>query len=332
MGSSSGTAQSQTTQNLTPEQQSLVNLSMPGYQNFAASGVPTLPTGNQAVAPFNAAQTSGQNAVLQATGVGGPQAGTPTGSGGQWATGGGFDPTGIAGGFNTAGTPGPAPGAGPTMANTVGTAAGTNQYLSSGAFLDPGSNPYVQNAVKAATQPIYQNLNEVTNPAQQAQGASGSGVNYGGSREGVLESQNTRNANITAGNVGAGIELGALQQGLQATGQAIGQAPTTATSLALPGATTSAVGDVQQQQAQNVLNANNQAQLQQWLLPLLQSQMLTQGAAATPGGSVSSTGQTTQQAAPWQIAAGLMAGAGSLFGGSAGAGLLKGLMPTPVPA
>jgi hypothetical protein len=318
MGSSSGQAQSTSTQNLTPEQQQLVGLSMPGYQNFAASGQPTLPTGNQAVAPFNAAQTAGQNAVLRATGVGGPAAGTPTGSGGQWATGGGFDPTGMAGGFNMTGAPAAPAGSGPTMANTVGTAAGTNQYLSSGAFLDPGSNPYVQNAVKAATQPIYQNLNEVTNPAQQAQGASGSGVNYGGSREGVLESQNTRNANITAGNVAAGIENTALGQGLGATQAAINAAPGTATSLALPGATTSAVGDVQQQQAQNVLNANNQAQLQQWLLPLLQSQMLTQGAAATPGGSVSSTGQTTQQAAPWQIAAGLMAGAGSLFGGSTG--------------
>ena len=112
----------------------------------------------------------------------------------------------------------------------------------------------------------------------------------------------------------------ALGQGLTATNQAIAQAPTTAGSLGIPGATESAVGDVQQQQQQNVLNANNQAAMLQYMLPLLQAQELTQGAAALPGGSVSSTGQTTQQAAPWQIAAGLMAGAGSLFGGGGGAG------------
>src|SRR5262252_5210999 len=73
------------------------------------------------------------------------------------------------------------------LGNTVGTAAGTNRYLSSGAFLDPGSNPYVQNAVSAATQPIFQDLSQRTLPAQQAAGAAGSGVNYGGSREGIQE-------------------------------------------------------------------------------------------------------------------------------------------------
>lgn len=266
MGGSSGTSQSTTTQNLTPEQQSLVNLAMPGYQQFAGN---TATPATPGVAGFTPAQQQGQADVLASTG---------------------------------------------NMANTVGTAAGTNQYLSSGAFLDPGSNPYVTNAVQAATQPIYQNLNEITNPATQATGASGSGINFGGSREGIAEAQNTRNANITAGNVAAGIENTALGQGLTATNQAIAQAPTTAGSLALPGATESAVGESQQQQQQNVMNASTQRQLMAQLWPLLQSQYLTQAAGATPGGSTSSTGQTTQQAAPWQIAAGLLTGGGALLG------------------
>src|SRR5215831_14237317 len=216
-------------------------------------------------------------------------------------------------------------GAAGQMEPVVGTAANTNQYLSSGAFLDPGSNPYVQNAVKAATDPIFQNLAQNTIPTDQGTAASGSGVNYGGSREGIAEGLATQGAQRAAGQAGASIMNTALGQGLTATGQAIAQAPTTAGSLAQPGAVESAVGDVQQQQAQNVLNANNQAAMLQYMLPLLQAQYLTQGAAALPGGSTTSTGETTQQAAPWQIAAGLMAGAGSLMGGGSG-GLLSGLL------
>lgn len=272
MGSSSGQAQSTTTQNLTPEQQQLVSQAMGGFNQFAGSSTPTLP-GGQGIAGFTPAQIQGQQMTLGAAGQ---------------------------------------------MQPVVNTAAGTNQYLSSGAFLDPGSNPYVQGAVKGATDPIFQNLSEQTIPQLQGGAASGSGVNYGSTREGVAEGLATQGAQRAAGQAGANIENTALGQGLTATNQAIAQAPTTAGSLALPGATTSAVGDVQQQQQQNVLNADQQAMLENWLLPLLKGQSLAGGAASLPGGSTSSTGQTTQQAAPWQIAAGLMAGAGSLLGGGKG--------------
>jgi len=180
MGSSSGQSQSQTTQNLTPQQQSLVNLAMPGYQQFAGSTF-TPPTGANAVAGFTPAQQQGQADVLGSTGQ---------------------------------------------MGNTVGTAAGTNQYLSSGAFLDPGTNPYVQNAVKAATDPIFQNLAQNTIPTDQGNAASGSGVNYGGSREGIAEGLATQGAQRAAGQAGASIMNTALGQGLTATNQAIAQAPT----------------------------------------------------------------------------------------------------------
>src|SRR6516162_3053357 len=284
MGSSSGQSQSQTTQNLTPQQQSLVNLAMPGYQQFAGSTF-TPPTGANAVAGFTPAQQQGQADVLGSTGQ---------------------------------------------MGNTVGTAAGTNQYLSSGAFLDPGTNPYVQNAVKAATDPIFQNLAQNTIPTDQGNAASGSGVNYGGSREGIAEGLATQGAQRAAGQAGASIMNTALGQGLTATNQAIAQAPTTAGSLALPGATASTVGDVQQQQAQNQLNANNAAAWFQQMLPALKAQMLTQGAAGLPGGSTTAVGQGTTDPGLFadilggaSAAGGLMGGLGKL-GGSAG---LAGLLP-----
>jgi hypothetical protein len=201
------------------------------------------------------------------------------------------------------------------MGNIVGTAGQTNQRISGGEFLDPASNPVVQNAVKAATDPIFQNLAQTTIPQQQAAGAAGSGVNYGGSREGIAEGLATQGAQRAAGQAGAGIMNTALGQGLQGTLQAIGQAPTIAGAQALPGATTSTVGDVQQQQAQNVLNATTAAQQFQQFLPWIKAQILTQGAGALPGGSTTATGTTTQDASPLSQIIGGASAAGGLAGG-----------------
>lgn len=272
MGESSGQQQTTTQQQLTPEQTQLMQAATGNYMNFNASN-PTMPTGDQAVAPFNPNQVTGQQQTLGASGA---------------------------------------------MQPVVNTAAGTNQYLSSGAFLDPGTNPYVQNAVKAATDPIFQDLSQRTIPQQQATGAAGSGVNYGGSREGVAEGLATQGAQRAAGQAGANVMNTALGQGLQATNTAIGQAPTSAASLAIPGATTSAVGDVQQQQAQNVLNANNQASWFQQMLPLLKGSNLMAAAGAAPGGGATSTGNVTQQANPVSQTIGLIAALGGLAGGLGG--------------
>jgi hypothetical protein len=287
MGGGTQSQQTTTSQQLTPEQQQLVGLAQPGYQQFAAGNVPTLPTGNQAVAPFNPNQVAGQGSVVGSTGQ---------------------------------------------MGNVVGTAANTNQRLAGGEFLDPASNPVVQNAVKAATDPIFQDLSQRTLPAQQATGAAGSGVNYGGSREGVAEGLDVQGAQRAAGQAGANILNTALGQGLQATGQAVAQAPTTAGSLAIPGATQEAVGTEQQTQQQNVLNANNAAQLQQWLLPLIRSQALTGAAAGTPGGSTTATGTGTSDPGLFadilggaSAAGGLLGGIGKL-GGSGGLGALLPLL------
>src|SRR6516164_9057480 len=220
MGQSSQQGQTQTTQQLTPQQQQLMEQATGNYQQFAGSN-PTLPTGNQAVAPFTPAQQQGQADVLGSTG---------------------------------------------NMANTVGTAAGTNQYLSSGAFLDPGSNPYVQNAVSAATAPIFQDLSQRTLPAQQAAAAAGSGANFSNTREGIQEGLDVQGAQRAAGQAGANIMNTALGQGLTATGQAVAQAPASASGLALPGGMQEAVGGEQQQQGQNVLNANNAAAMFQQML------------------------------------------------------------------
>jgi hypothetical protein len=272
MGSGSQSDQKTTTQQLTPEQQQLVGAALPEYMKFAGS-TPTLPTGDQAVSPFDPLQTQGQNQVL---------------------------------------------GAVPGVSDTVNSAAKTNQSIAGGSFLDPGSNPVVQNAIKAATQPIYDNLNENILPqigANASTGAGGVSANFGGSRQGIVEALGTKNANQQAGQVGAGIANQALQTGLGATNQAIAQAPATAASLTLPGTVTSTVGDVRQGQAQNVLNANNAAsQFSQWL-PLLKAQLLTQGASGLPGGSTVSSGTSNTDANPISQLIGGASAAGGLAGG-----------------
>lgn len=65
MGSPSPTTQTTTTQ-LTPEQQQVLNLAMPGIQSFAAN-VPSQYPGST-VSPFTASQTAGQNMALGAAG------------------------------------------------------------------------------------------------------------------------------------------------------------------------------------------------------------------------------------------------------------------------
>ena len=211
------------------------------------------------------------------------------------------------------------------MQQVLNPAAATNAYLSGGAFLDPGSNPYVQNAVQAATAPIFQDLAQRTLPAQQATAAAGAGANFGGSREGTQEAQDVLNAYRTAGQTGAGIMNTALGQGLQATGQAIGQAPGTAESLLAPGAAAEAVGGEQQTQLQNFINAQNQSQMFQQLLPLLKGQLMAQGAGALPGGGTTTTGTGTSSPSPLSTALGIGSTAGGLMSGIgalAAAGLL----------
>jgi hypothetical protein len=279
MGGGSQQSSKTTTQQLTPEQQNLVGMSMPNWAQFNASNM-SMPTGDQAVAGFTQPQQQGQQSILGSTGQ---------------------------------------------MGDVVGQAANTNQYLSSGAFLDPGSNPYVKNAVSAATQPIFQDLSQRTLPGQQATGAAGSGVNYGGSREGIQEGLDVQGAQRAAGQTGANIMNTALGQGLQATGQAVAQAPASASGLALPGGMQEAVGGEQQQQGQNVLNANNAAAMFQQMLPLLKAQALTSGAGALPGGSTTATG--TSSGGPG-LASQLMGGAsaaGGLLGGLGAAGGSAGL-------
>lgn len=270
MGSGSSSDSKTTTQNLTPEQQSLVSLAQPGYQAFAA-GQQSLP-GAAGVSPFDPSQVAGQNKVLESTG---------------------------------------------TAGNVVGGAANANQFLTSGAALDPATNPSLAAWQKSAVQPIYDNLKENTLPqlsADASTGAGGVSANFGGSREGIAQGLATKSANNAAGATEANIANSGYNAGLGAMNTAVGQAPTVAAAQTIPGTIQSTVGDVRQQQAQQVLSAQQQAdQFQQWL-PLIKAQLLTQGASGTPGGSTTAVGTGNTDANPISQIIGGASAAGGLAG------------------
>lgn len=222
----------------------------------------------------------------------------------------GFDPLQTAGQEQVLGSVGQAKG-------TVDSANAQNQYFTSGALLDP-DNPSTQGAIRAAVRPLTDTYRDVTLPGIAANastsGSGGVSANYGSSRQGVAEGLATRDLNNKISDTSNAIANQARQSGLNATLAAIGQSPQIAASSTIPGTITSTVGDVRQGQAQNVLSADTAAsQFQQWL-PLLKAQLLTQGAAGLPGGSVTATGTSNQDANPIS----------QLFGGAAAAGGLAG--------
>jgi hypothetical protein len=271
MGGSSQADSKTTTQVLTPEQQSLVGLSMPEWQSFA-SGHQSLP-GSAGVAQFDPLQTQGQDQVLGSTG---------------------------------------------TQRGIVGNAAAGNEYLTSGAALDPSSNPALANYISTATAPIFKNLNRNTLPQLAADASTGSGgvsANFGGSRQGIAQGLATENAFDAAGNTAANIANSGYNSGLSAMLQSIGQSPLIAAGQTIPGTTTSTVGDIRQQQAQQNLSADTAAkQFADWL-PLLKAQMLTQGASGLPGGSTTAVGTGNTDANPISQLIGGASAAGGLAGG-----------------
>lgn len=272
MGGSTSSDTKTTTQNLTPQQQSLVDAASPLYSQFAASN-PTLP-GGAGVSPFDPSQTAGQEAVLGSAG---------------------------------------------DASKIVGSAGKENAYMSSGALLDPNTNPGFQGAIDAAARPINDQFRDVTLPGiasgASTNGSGGIGANFGGSRQGIAEGLASRGAANAVKDATAGVINSGYNKGLDTTLAAIGQAPGQAAAQTIPGTITSTVGDIRQGQAQNVLSANNAAsQFTQWL-PLLKAQLLTQGAASTPGGSATSVGTGNKSADPFSQLIGGASAAGGLAGG-----------------
>jgi hypothetical protein len=182
-------------------------------------------------------------------------------------------------------------------------------------------------AIAAVTRPIYQNLTEKALPSIRSD-AIGSG-GFGGSRQGIAEAQAIRDTGTAAGDAAAKISANIYDTDVKAQLQALGLLPQTQQAALAPATTTSGVGDVRQNMAQQLLGQDVSNFNFDQYAPFLQSQEILSLLQGLPGGSTVATGSVPQQNKLTQALGGaatgaalgsaIMPGAGTLVGGGAGA-------------
>lgn len=216
----------------------------------------------------------------------------------------GFDPTQMAAQESALAA------AGGPMSDVVRGGANASTFLTSGAALDPNTNPGLQGAINAGTRPIYENLTQSVLPNIRSE-AAGSGANYGSSRQGIAEGLASSGASNAAGDVAGRLSFQGYNTGLDAMTRALGLVPQTAGAQAMPSATEAAVGDVRQGQQQREFDVQDQMSNFNAMLPFITSQSLLGSLSGLPGQGVTSSGTST----------------GSGTGFTSGSGVTEG--PTP---
>ena len=231
----------------------------------------------------------------------------------------GFDPLQTAGQNQVLGGVG-------TQQGIVNNAAGASNFLTSGDALDVNRNPGLRGAVDAAVRPITDNLLTEALPAIR----SGSAMHgqYGSSRQGVAEGLAIGKAATAAGDTAAKVVNPAYQAGLDAMTKGLALAPSSASAQAIPGLTTSGVGDVRQALQQAMLTEGNQNEMMTKLWPLILGQQYAGMAGAIPGGGA----QTTSVGANPQQPSSTMQGLGLGIAGMGALGNLVSGLGTGLPA
>lgn len=280
---SSGGGQQSTTQTtkveLSPEQREILGLAMPSLRQFANTPVSSILPPFSGVAGFDPSQVAGQNQVL---------------------------------------------GAVPGQQGVVQGAAGASQYLTNPDILSAASNPAlsgIRDTITGETRGAVDQLLQSALPNIRS-GARMAGQ-YGGSRQGVAEGvatgQAARNVGDIASKIGTDVGMKGYTAGLDAMTRGLGLAPATANALAIPGVTTSGVGDVRQQLQQNLLNEMLGRWNTQSMWPLMLGQQYAGIMAGMPG-----AGATTTATGPAPQSNPLMQALGI---GAAGASAASSLLP-----
>lgn len=143
-------------------------------------------------------------------------------------------------------------GAVPQQQQLADSALGANQFFLND-VLFPGTNPALQQTIDFATQPIMESFLQDILP--NIRGGAESTGQFGGSRRGNIENRAASDVERNIGGTAANLANEGYLSGLRAMMFGLGATPTTASVLETPGLTQSGVGDVRQQQQQNILNA-----------------------------------------------------------------------------
>lgn len=223
-------------------------------------------------------------------------------------------------------------GAAGNQGKTAENATGAHSFLTTGAALDPNSNPGLRGAIDYATKPIERNLTEniLPNLRSEATGAGG----MGGSRGEIAQGIASRGTQEAVGGVSSQMANANYQNALDQMTRAMGLTPTVQQSQIAPAGTVGAVGDVNQNLTQQRLTEAFQKYMFPQEQPAAMAQQLYGWASGIPGGGTTTQGTNTQQMSPLQTAMGLgslgagLFGANGMFGaGASGGGAFADLLP-----
>jgi hypothetical protein len=210
-------------------------------------------------------------------------------------------------------------GAASQQGNLASGAQGANQFLFSD-VLSPDTNPYLMQYADYATDPIIQKGYELLGAARGGADATGQ---YGGTRQGLVESNAIDATLRNYGGARADIFNKAYGQGLEALVKGLALAPETAGLVAQPARTMATVGDIRQAQEQAKLTEQRQqAQLAE-LWPLLIGQEVLGSVGMIPSGGTVSTANAPKTSIVGGALGGAATGAsiGGMIGGPVGAGV-----------
>ena len=204
------------------------------------------------------------------------------------------------------------------LQGAAGSAMPMQNWLSSGAAMNPATNQYLQQYFNAAAQPLEQQFQQTIAPNLMANAAQTGTLGSAGQAQGMQNAQTSLAQGL--GNLAAGIYEPAYQQGLQATQNAVNQGLNTGLSASTQGMNTAQnaqqmapglqsamynpaaqqyqYGQYGQQQAQNQLQQAYQNMQNQANWPFQALSMFGQGLQGASGtGQISSGTQISPSSA-----------------------------------
>lgn len=324
MSMGGGTSTTTTTQELSPEQRKLIEPVIPIATNYLAN--PPKQYAGSSIAGFDPLQLQAQQMTVNAANQMLPVTSQIPQQLQQ-----------IMGGYgSTIGQSAQAGQQGQQQLQGILQGPGMN-FLTSGALLNPNSNPALQGAIQGATRPIVENFQNTVLPGITQEAIANGG--FGGTRQGIAEglaakgmqtqigdvasqmmNQNYQNGlNVMQGSLGQLIQgqlggqqaqqgaIAGQQAGLAGATSTLGNAGNILNQTTVPAQAIAAVGGQNQAMSQAQLSEQVQKFINEQLIPFATAQDVAAMAFGMPGGSTKSV-----STAPGNPMAGIQAGAGIL--------------------
>ena len=198
------------------------------------------------------------------------------------------------------------------MLNQQSTSAGQGlNFLTSGAVLDPRTNPGLQGAIDAAIRPITENYTRNVMPSIGRNAVSAG--QYGGTAMGKLEQQAASDYGKSIGDTSSKIVLEGYNQGLDAMSRGLYALPTVQQSSLASGQLLSALGEQQRAMEQAQIDEAVRKYTTEQLLPWMAAKEVAGVAFGIPGGTSATEAVGAQPSGNYLM--------GGLGGAATGAGI-----------